>query len=492
MGTNDVVRNSTIVLSPTASGNSTALELVSGSSNFSALGNVIVSPGKVLQTYYQLTASPQFSATNNFSLAYNVYNANQSNEFSDITGPNPLTLAQMQAMGLDVGSVNGIPVFLDPTTGQYELMPGSPGIGLIPLNSMTQGVLTDFNGATRPQSGFDNAGAFTQVNLTWTGMTNSAWDSTTVNWNNTYGAFIYTDGAIVTFNDSNNGRYSITLNPTVTPESVAFSNSSGDYTLSGAGSIGGAASLTKSGTRTVTLNTSNSYTGGTKVTSGTLIVGVNGALGDGPVTITGGTLKLGTSTGTASMTSLSITGNGTFDVNNDTVVVTYTGSSPIASIAAYLASGYHGGAWNGTGIVSSAAQTNPSYGLGYADAADPGNPAGLASGTIEIKYTLLGDANLDASVNGVDFGILAANFNKSVSRWDQGDFNYDGSVNGIDFGALAANFEKGASGASADQWDVLVAFAAANGLMADVPEPGALSLLVGGAGILARRRGRSR
>jgi hypothetical protein len=49
-----------------------------------------------------------------------------------------------------------------------------------------------------------------------------------------------------------------------------------------------------------------------------------------------------------------------------------------------------------TGITSSAAQTNStSYGIGYADFADANNPAGLSSGQIEIKYTLLGDANLD-------------------------------------------------------------------------------------------------
>ena len=91
----------------------------------------------------------------------------------------------------------------------------------------------------------------------------------------------------------------------------------------------------------------------------------------------------------------------------------------------------------------------------------PGNPAGLSSGTIEIKYTLLGDANLDGTVNGIDFGILTANFNKSVSRWDQGDFNYDNIVNGIGFASLAA----------------LQSFAAANGLLADIPEPASVVLL---------------
>ena len=54
-------------------------------------------------------------------------------------------------------------------------------------------------------------------------------------------------------------------------------------------------------------------------------------------------------------------------------------------------------------------------------------------------------------------------------------------VNGIDFGDLAANFNKGASGADFGPGPLsdpaLVAFAEANGLMADVPEPASLGLL---------------
>ena len=124
----------------------------------------------------------------------------------------------------------------------------------------------------------------------------------------------------------------------------------------------------------------------------------------------------------------------------------------------------------------------------------PIRSAGLSSNQIEFKYTLYGDTNLDGIVNSVDFGNLAANFGKSGKVWDQGDFNYDGVVNSIDFGNLAANFGKSASGAditlpSAD-WAAVDAFAAANGLTSDVPEPGsaALALMVG-MGILARRRG---
>jgi hypothetical protein len=147
---------------------------------------------------------------------------------------------------------------------------------------------------------------------------------------------------------------------------------------------------------------------------------------------------------TLNLNNLSIASNGNFNVGNNIVVLSYgAGPDPISSIAAEITSGYNSGAWNGSGINSSNAAANASsYGLGYADSADPGNPAALASNTIMIRYTLLGDADLNGTVNGIDFGIFAANLNKSVSYWDQGDFNYDGIANGIDFGLLSVNLNQ--------------------------------------------------
>ena len=322
-----------------------------------------------------------------------------------------------------------------------------------------------------------NAGpaALTWDNAAATGLWSTS--NSDANWNNGTANAPYSDGSNVIFNDNNGGagNYSVTLNQVVNPGSITVNNSAGNYTISGAGSIAGTASLTKNGTGVFTINT-----------KGTSL---------GAVTVNGGSVQLGTSSGVASMTSLSVGASGTFDVNNNHVIINYgSGADPISSIAALLKTGYNGGNWNGVGgIISTAAQLNNAtagnllYGLGYADSADAGNPAGLASGTIEIKYTLLGDANLDGVVDGTDFGILAANFNKGVTGWDQGDFDYDNVVDGSDFGFMAANFNKGASGAAA--WQAVEAFAAANGLLADVPEPASIGLIgIMGAGLLTRRR----
>ena len=191
--------------------------------------------------------------------------------------------------------------------------------------------------------------------------------------------------------------------------------------------------------------------------------------------------------------SLTLNGAAAFNLTNDKLTITYnSGSDPIATIRTYLDSGYNGGAWNGLGIDSSDVAANPSYALGYADSADPGNPAGLPAGTIEIMYTLLGDANLDGKVNGTDFNLMATNFNLAVSGWDQGDFNYDGVVNGSDFVLLADNFNQFASQSAVSAADLaaLDSFAAANGIsLANVPEPTCAGVMVmAGMGFLRRRR----
>ncbi|HEX4054902.1 MAG TPA: autotransporter-associated beta strand repeat-containing protein [Tepidisphaeraceae bacterium] len=254
--------------------------------------------------------------------------------------------------------------------------------------------------------------------------------------------------------------------------------------------------IVKTGNGTETFTGSNSYSGGTNINSGKLIIGASGAMPDSAVVVQGtGDLMFASGIGGVTIQALTVIGSGRLDLTNNHLYIDYGADDPVSAIRIYLTSGYNGGTWNGIGIDSSSVAANPNFSVGYADYADPGNPAGLVPNQLEVKYTLAGDTNLDGIVNSVDFGNMAANFGKSGKVWDQGDFDYDGVVNSIDFGLLAGNFGKSvgsnADVASAADWAALDAFAAANGLLADVPEPASASIFVmAGLAILSRRRRR--
>ncbi|HSV15153.1 MAG TPA: pectinesterase family protein, partial [Tepidisphaeraceae bacterium] len=67
--------------------------------------------------------------------------------------------------------------------------------------------------------------------------------------------------------------------------------------------------------------------------------------------------------------------------------------------------------------------------------------AGQASGVVEVRYTLIGDANLDGVVDVGDLGALASSYGMSGgATWAQGDFNGNGAVDVGDLGALATKY----------------------------------------------------
>jgi autotransporter-associated beta strand protein len=435
------------------------------------------------------TASKYLSESTS-SLKYrDDYEMMTSNVLND-TGPVDYVSGSFQVFGNNgTTPVNGATNLLSNTS--LNDLPNATAILndlMQPYGSDHMPVVADYSIATGP------------VTLTWTDFngtgTGVTWDTTSQNWNNGTAETVYSDGNNSVFNDNNNGNYAVSVTGVFKPLSTVINNSLGDYSFTGTGGIGGTGALSKSGTGTATLSTVNTYSGGTNVSAGALVVGVNGALPNGAVSVSGGVLQLGVGTGLASVSSLAISGSGQVDVANNHVIVSYGSSDPISTVIGYVASGEAGGAWNGNGIISSVAAVTPGYGVAVVDGADK-VVAGLPSGEIEIAYALLGDLNLDGVVNGTDFGILAGHFGQSVTGgWDDGDLNYDGIVNGTDFGELAQNFGKSASGVAvtlpASEWAALDSFAAAHGFLADVPEPGAVGvLLLLGGGVVGRRRRRA-
>ncbi len=124
----------------------------------------------------------------------------------------------------------------------------------------------------------------------------------------------------------------------------------------------------------------------------------------------------------------------------------------------------------------------------------------LTSGTILISDStpipLPASANLEGTVNGSDFSILAANFGTGLTNWDEGNFLYGSSVDGSDFSALAANFGQGSTtliaaapapvAASTDGFIVTVG--SPSPAASQVPEPVSAAIVLCGMGILGMRK----
>jgi autotransporter-associated beta strand protein len=139
---------------------------------------------------------------------------------------------------------------------------------------------------------------------TWAASSGS-WDQINVgNWNNGP----YVDGEPVSFNNPS-GASTITIASSgATPQSVAINNSSNSYTFAG-GPINGTTGITKTGVGNATFATSNSYTGGTTITGGSLTIAAGDlSLGNasGLVTIDGGASLVTTTTAVKSSRSFNV------------------------------------------------------------------------------------------------------------------------------------------------------------------------------------------
>ena len=202
-----------------------------------------------------------------------------------------------------------------------------------------------------------NVGGSLPASVTWSGDgVANLWDlKTSTNWNSNTEMFYNVD--TVAFDDSSTNPV-VNLVGTLLPGSVTV-NTASSYTFSGSGKMSGAAGLVNNGGGTLTILTTNDYTGATTINGGTLLV--NGALGNtavnikfgatlggtgailGPVTVaSGGTLSPGTSIGTLAISNNLVLAAGStsvFEADLDTLAkdkvvgltkVTYGGTLSLA------------------------------------------------------------------------------------------------------------------------------------------------------------------
>ena len=177
--------------------------------------------------------------------------------------------------------------------------------------------------------------------------------------------------------------------------------------------------------------------------------------------------------------SLSIDGStgSRLDLADGTLLVNYTGASPLGQIQALLTTGYHhNGAWDGPGIGTSLGDTSQ-FGLGYSD----------SGSAVLVHLARYGDANLDGGVGFDDLVALARHYGQNNATWSEGDFNYDGNVGFDDLVALARNYGQAPAPGQLAAFDP--AFRAdIQAAFASVPEPTSLGALALVLGLWRRRR----
>jgi autotransporter-associated beta strand protein len=213
---------------------------------------------------------------------------------ANVTASGPNAVLKINAVGLQFGSFPLIQYSGSAPSLANFVVEAPPGVAAtLQINAGASTI--EVNVSSSPK------------NLSWYGSVGTAWDFSTINWKDASLGDVayqqYTNGSVIAgdaarfddtlYNDFVNPQpTNITLNATVYPFPLVFDTSL-PYSISGSGGIAGTTSLVKSNTGSVTLNTANTYSGGTYVYGGSVLANSDAALGAAgkAVTIGGGTLE---------------------------------------------------------------------------------------------------------------------------------------------------------------------------------------------------------
>jgi hypothetical protein len=503
-GNNATVRFNTFDIAPYAG---PAVGILNSSTTAKVYGNIFApTAGPIIPEW------PLFDGSFVLSSNQNLLDTGDSYQVGSFSDAHVVLIAQWQAMGYDVNSVIGDAVYTDQPDGIYMLQAGSPGIGI--YNNPLDPSLTLANSfvSSSNANGSYNAG-----------LNPSIWP----NMNSLPGALVLNNGQTNVITPQGN-TLTLTSAGSITVMAGSGLDISGNVANSGAFIISGdliaTGNFNNSGS--VVIAGSQIWSPGTVFTNlagaATFQTDAGGSIAPEEylaVNVSGGSV---TFTSTQHLTSLAVAAGAKVQLNNIagagrsvlftpslavTGILDLTGNDlvvengSVAAVTAMVQSGFAGGRWNGSGIVSSTAATSSMHLttvgviLNTADGVNPlyasGAALGLFDGTnpgpsdVLVKYTYFGDANLDGTVDGNDYTRIDNGFNMHLTGWYNGDFNYDGVVNGSDYTLIDNAFNMQSTSLGAKITTELAPSVSA------VPEPAVLSVLSLAGSFLLRRRGRA-
>jgi autotransporter-associated beta strand protein len=200
---------------------------------------------------------------------------------ADGTSTSTITVTVLNALGSPLAGIAASNIVVSSTSGTTVVGPAAA----TDANGQTTATITSTSVGNKAITVVVNGVTFTQKptvqfisaavqELVWNGNLGTSWDTTTLNWQGAVSTTNYNPYDFVMFNDTGvTGNVNLTTQ--LTPGGLIVSNTAKTYVFSGSGYIDGAMSFTKDGPGTLVLSNStpNTYSNGTVIVAGTLLMG---------------------------------------------------------------------------------------------------------------------------------------------------------------------------------------------------------------------------
>lgn len=252
--------------------------------NYVVFTNILVTNGVLRGTYGRVTGEAALNGAQ-LQMAYSLPNPviNIFGQPADVVVPigNPASVS-VAAYGPEQlfyqWWVDGGGAISGATNSSY-----SPNTSVVGTNGYYV-VITNSTGLGPVVSSVGTIGVYLPDTLSWRGTDGTspaAWDLIVPNWSNTVSqvdGLAYDDAKYVLFDDTA-ASYTVSAETTVAPYKVTVDATNNYVFTNGAGSLSGAATLTKAGNGTLTIEDYDTYTGGTTVNGGKLVLAAGGGAG---------------------------------------------------------------------------------------------------------------------------------------------------------------------------------------------------------------------